>query len=74
MASFPPLEVHSCLKIESYRILIECWKRIVILYQDVEGGGAYILFIVGASLCEPHTSVTALAEVVCMLTAIYRKF
>ena len=34
--------------------------------------------IIGASLSEPHTSVTALAEVVCMyvrmLAAIYRKF
>ena len=34
--------------------------------------------LIGASLSEPHTSVTAFAEVVCMyvclLAAIYRKF
>jgi len=37
--------------------------------------------LIGASLSEPHTSVTAFAEVVCMyvwmhvwLRAIYRKF
>ena len=34
--------------------------------------------LIGASLSEPHTSVTALAEVVCMyvclFVAIYRKF
>ena len=39
------------------------------------------LGLIGASLSEPHTSVTAFAEVVCMyvcllnvLAAIYRKF
>ena len=32
------------------------------------------LAIIGASLSEPHTSVTAFAEVVCILAAIYRKF
>ena len=35
-------------------------------------------FLIGATLSEPHTSVTALAEVVCMyvcmFAAIYRKF
>ena len=30
--------------------------------------------IIGVSLSEPHTSVTTLAEVVCMFVAIYRKF
>ena len=29
--------------------------------------------VIGASLSEPHTSITAFAEVVCMLAAIYRK-
>ena len=29
--------------------------------------------VIGASLSESHTSVTAFAEVVCMLAAIYRK-
>ena len=28
--------------------------------------------LIGASLSKPHTSVTALAEVVCMFEAIYR--
>ena len=30
--------------------------------------------IIGPSLSEPHTSVPALAEVVCMFVAIYLKF
>ena len=30
--------------------------------------------MIGASLSEPHTSVTAFAEVVRMLAAIYHKF
>ena len=29
---------------------------------------------IDASLSEPHTSVTALEEIVCMFGAIYRKF
>ena len=33
-----------------------------------------LLLIIGASLSEPHTSVTAFAEVVCMFVPIYRKF
>ena len=33
-----------------------------------------LIGIIGASLSEPHTSGTALAEVVCMFAAIYRKF
>ena len=33
-----------------------------------------LVYIIGTSLSEPHTSVTALAEVVCMFAAIYHKF
>ena len=32
------------------------------------------VYIIGASLSEPHTSVTALVKVVCMFAAIYHKF
>ena len=43
-----------------------------------EGGKREKCGIIGASLSEPHTSMTAFAEVVCMsaclLVAIYRKF
>ena len=43
-----------------------------------KGRGIDHVRVIGASLSEPHTSVTAFVEVVCMsaclLVAIYRKF
>ena len=33
-----------------------------------------LYWVAGASLSDPHTSVTALEEIVCMFGAIYRKF
>ena len=46
----------------------------VYVKNSVLGNTINNLGIIGASLSEPHTSVTGLAEVVCMFVAIYRKF
>ena len=60
----------------------ELFLKIMTLMEGGGGGEVRALTLIGASLSEPRTSVTAFAEVVCMyvcldaclVAAIYRKF
>ena len=61
-AHLPFFELYTCV------LTIE-WKE-----KGLSHWSRKVTQLIGVSLSEPQTSLTALVEVVCMFAAIYRKF